>query len=110
MEDDTVDELNGLFAPNSVSGLDPDVLGELQSTLRNHSLPPQELFYIWESYSMKMGLANAQLNFDTVTAFKKNVQEGMDREVRNKTNVRSSDKRGKATPRNVASDGDMFGM
>ena len=104
-------ELNGLFQMPGESQLPPDVLGELQSTLRLHSMSPQELFYKWESYCIKMGSAETKLNLDTARAFKKDIQEVLDRETRGKTHMRGSEKRTvHATPRAVANTDDVFGM
>jgi DNA polymerase alpha subunit B len=48
-------ELNEFFAGSFPDGIPKDVLAELQSMLRVHSITAEELFYKWESYSMKMG-------------------------------------------------------
>lgn len=110
MSDSSTEELNALFAPNSKNALEGDVLAELQSIMRLHSIPPQELFYKWESYSIKMGSDDMKLNIETARALKKDVQDGLERETRGKAHVRSADKRGGATPRNISSTGDVFGM
>jgi DNA polymerase alpha subunit B len=108
MVDSMVEELNALFAAPGTE-LEPDVSTELQSIMRLHSIPPQELFYKWESYSIKMGSDDLKLNIDSARALKKDVQDGLEREIRSKAHVRSADKRG-GTPRNVSSNGDVFGM
>lgn len=103
-------ELNEFFAIHPVSELPPDVLGELQSILRLHSITPQELSYKWESYSMKMGMDQASLDLGTARALKKDLQEMLERDSRGKAHVRSVDKRGAfATPRAGKGD-DAFGM
>ncbi|KAL5347733.1 DNA-directed DNA polymerase alpha subunit pol12 [Pseudogymnoascus australis] len=110
MADPVVEELNALFAPASATKkIEADVLGELQSIMRLHSIPPQELFYKWESYSMKIGTDDMKLDIETSRALKKDIQDGLERESRNKSHVRSADKRG-ATPRNLSSTGDVFNM
>jgi hypothetical protein len=109
MADSTVEEINNLFAAPGAE-LEADVSGELQSILRLHSIPPQELFYKWESYSMKMGSDDLKLNIETARALKKDVQDSLERENRSKAHVRTTDKRGGATPRNVSHNGDVFGM
>jgi DNA polymerase alpha subunit B len=109
MADPTVLELNALFATPGTE-LELDVLSELQSIMRLHSIPPQELFYKWESYSIKMASDDLKLNIESARALKKDVQDGLEREIRSKTHVRSADKRGGATPRNISSNGDVFGM
>ena len=104
-------ELNELFAIPPVTELTPDVLAELQSILRLHSISPQELSYKWESYSMKMGSEQTKLDLETARAFKKDLQEMLEREARGKAHVRSVDKRGAyATPRSTGKSDDVFGM
>lgn len=104
-------ELNDLFAIPPSTGLPLDVLGELQSILRLHSISPQELSYKWEAYTYKMRPDQTELNLATVRAFKKDIQEVLEREVRGKAHVRSAGKRGSyATPRNAGKGGDAFDM
>ena len=106
---DTAAELNELFIASYPNGLPKDVLAELQSILRVHSISAEELFYKWESYSMKMG-DETKLTMDTVRGFKQDVQEALERESRGKAG-RQADKRAPvtATPR-AATGSDMFGM
>ena len=104
--------LNQLFASHNAS-LPPEVLGELQSILRIHSVSPQELFYKWESYSMRMGADETKLNLKTARDFKKDLQDVLERDSRTKSHVRSVDKRSHAaTPRTISktAGGDVFGM
>ena len=104
-------ELNELFAIPPVTELTPDVLAELQSILRLHSISPQELSYKWESYCMKMGSEQTKLDLETTRAFKKDLQEMLEREARGKAHVRSVDKRGAySTPRSTGKGDDVFGM
>ncbi|KAL8960078.1 MAG: hypothetical protein Q9193_003165 [Seirophora villosa] len=99
------DELDEWFVPH------PEVKIELESICRLHSLPPEELFYKWESYHMKMGQERTSLDVPTVREFKKELQETVEREARTKSHIRSADRRGAyATPRNAAKGGDVFGM
>jgi DNA polymerase alpha subunit B len=108
---DTVEQLNDLFAIPGHATIPPDILGELQSIERLHSISSQELYYKWEYYSIKMGSEETKLDLSTVRAFKKDVQETLERETRGRANVRSTDKRGlHATPRGAASSDDIFGM
>lgn len=109
--DDTAQELNELFAGSAPDGLRQDVLSELQSMLRLHGITPQELFYKWESYSMKMGSEDTTMDLNTVRAFKRDVQDALERETRGKSHqVRGTDKKPgvAATPR--AGKADVFGM
>ena len=104
-------ELNELFAVPPATELPPDTLGELQSILRLHSVSPQELSYKWESYCMKMGSEQTKLDLTTARAFKKDLQEMLERESRGKAHARSVDKRGAfATPRSTGKGDDVFGM
>lgn len=104
-------ELNNLFTIPPVTELPSDVLGELQSILRLHSISPQELSYKWESYTMKMGSEQTKLDLATARAFKKDLQEMLERESRGKAHVRSVEKRGAyATPRSATKGDDVFGM
>ena len=103
----TNEELNGLFSGGE---LKPEVLGELNSILKLYSISPQELFYKWESYSIKMGGSSAGPDLKTVRDFKKDLHEALGRESRGKANVRTDDKRRVgATPR-ASTAGDVFGM
>ncbi len=104
------EDLNSYFCPSSDNGLPADVLGELESTLRLHSISPQELFYKWESYSLKMGSEETKLDLDTVRMFKKDVQDGLERDNRGKHATRTDRRNGvAATPRSALT-GDVFGM
>ena len=108
---ESAENLDELFATSGNRKLSPEVLGELQSILRLHAMPPQELFYKWESYSIKMGSDETKLDLNTTRAFKKDVQESLERETRGKAHSRNVDKRGAhATPRSATGNGDVFGM
>lgn len=107
--DATAAELNELFAASYPDGLPQDILAELQSILRVHSITAEELFYKWESYSMKMG-EEVKLTLDTVRGFKQDVQEALERESRGKAG-RQAEKRNPVTATPRASAGaDVFGM
>ena len=110
MADNDIEELNSLFALPG-KPLEPDVIAELQSIMRLHGLPPQEIFYKWESYSIKMGADDMKLDINTARALKQDVQDGLERESRNKAHVRRSDnKRTAQLPRTGAHTGDVYGM
>jgi DNA polymerase alpha subunit B len=104
--DSQLQEVFSSASPN----LEPDVLAELSSVMRLHQIDPQELWYKWESYSMKMGLDDMKLNIDTARALKQDVQDGLERENRSKAQVLNSTRRGGATPRNVTNAGDVYGV
>lgn len=96
------EELNDLFGQSFNDGLPIEISGELESMLRLHSISPQELFFKWESYCLKMGAEDTKMDLDTVRMFKKDVQDSVEREHKAKSTTRSADKRSTtATPRNV---------
>ena len=98
---DTKDALNELFTVPPDTELQPDVLGELQSILRLHSIDPQELSYKWEAHAIRMGVDSAKMDLPTVRAFKKDLQELLERDARGKSHHKSVDKKAAfATPRN----------
>lgn len=103
------DELNDLFAIPPIDELPSDVMGELQSILRLHSISPQELSYKWESYTIKMG-PETKLDLATTRAFKTDIQELLEREARSKAHVRNVEKRVAHTPKTAGKNTDVFGM
>lgn len=109
--EDTEKELNELFLSSSPNGLSKDVLAELQSILRLHAISPQEVFWKWESYSLKMGSEETKPDLATMRAFKRDIQDSLERDSRGKNaQLRGTEKRGgvMATPRAV--NNDVFGM
>ncbi|EGD96639.1 DNA polymerase alpha/primase associated subunit [Trichophyton tonsurans CBS 112818] len=98
------EQLNELFGGSFPDGLPQDVLGELLSILQLHAIEPQELFYKWESYCMKMAGEETVLNLDTVRSFKRSLHDAIERESRAKTQMRGAEKRntGPAAPRPAA--------
>ncbi|KAF2468910.1 DNA polymerase alpha 70 kDa subunit [Lindgomyces ingoldianus] len=92
--------------------LPPEILGELQSMLRLYSVSPEELYFKWEAYGMKMGGEETRLDLKTARDFKKNVQDTLERESRAKAaHARNEGKRVASTPRvGMNSPGDVFGM
>ncbi|KIN04279.1 hypothetical protein OIDMADRAFT_159648 [Oidiodendron maius Zn] len=102
-------QLQELFS-SSNPNLEPDVLSELTSIMRLHQIDPQELWFKWESYSMKMGADDMKLNIDTVRGLKQDVQDGLERESRSKAQSLNTTRRGAATPRNVTNTSDVYGV
>ncbi|KAL3472874.1 DNA polymerase alpha subunit B N-terminal-domain-containing protein [Aspergillus californicus] len=105
-------ELTDLFTPSAPDGIPADILAELQSIMRVHGIPAQELFYRWESYCLRMGSEETKLDLDTVRLFKRDVQENLERQARGRHQV---EKRGGPAPRAAAAaggavGGDVFGM
>ncbi|KAK0912541.1 DNA-directed DNA polymerase alpha subunit pol12 [Friedmanniomyces endolithicus] len=105
------DKLADLFAPSAGGSLSDDVANELHHILRLLDLSAQELFFKWESYVIKMGVENTTLDSKTARAFKKDLQDALERESRAKGHVvhQSAAKRTTATPRGGGG-GDVFGM
>lgn len=109
MAESTDTQLQELFS-SANPNLEPDVLAELTSIMRLHQIDPQELWYKWESYSMKMDADDMKLNIDTARGLKQDVQDGLERENRTKAQSLNSTRRGAATPRNVANTSDVYGV
>lgn len=101
--------LNAFFAPHGQK-LPQDVVSELLHLLRLLTLEPQDLFFKWESYVQKMGADSTQLDSKTVRAFKKDLQDVLERESRSRTHIApSTAKKVAATPR-AGGGSDVFGM
>lgn len=112
---DAKENLNAAFDPSG-SGLSPDILGVLESTLSLHSLTADELFIKWEVYCLKMGSEETKLDLETARMFAKDVQDSVERgdgrtqQGSNKFVPKSERKSAvHATPRAVGT-GDVFGM
>lgn len=101
------ENLNALFAPAG-NGLEPDVAGVLESIQRLFSITPQELFYKWESYCLKMGSEETVLDLATARMFQKDVQDSLERSYQGKHSERKPVPN--ATPRTVQKSGDVFGI
>lgn len=102
-------QIRELFASSSPN-ITQDVVHELLSITRLLSLDPQELFYKWESYVLKMGTENTKLEYKTAKDFKKDLQDALERESRAKGQHAAPRKTMGATPRANAGGGDMFDM
>ncbi|KAH6680493.1 DNA polymerase alpha subunit B N-terminal-domain-containing protein [Halenospora varia] len=109
MADSVESQLQERFASSAGGNLEGDVLAELQSIMRLHSIDVEDLFYKWESYSMKMGQEDMKLNIGTAGALKKDIQDALERDSRAKTHLQPN-KRPGATPRHSKNNGDVFGM
>ncbi|KAF2190012.1 DNA polymerase alpha 70 kDa subunit [Zopfia rhizophila CBS 207.26] len=109
--DETTSELTERFeryCSTTDNSLPPEILHELQSMLRLYSVSPEELYFKWEAYSMKIGPDSTQLNLKTARDFKRNIQDTLERESRGKAQIRSGGVKTAPTPR--AGTGDVFGM
>ena len=110
MSDLAVQELNEKFAPAN-EDLESDVLSELQSIMRMHSLSAQDLFFKWESYSIKMELEGDNITLDKIRALKQDIQDGLERANRSHATHLKSERKPGATPRTtIKNGGDVYGM
>ncbi|KAK9774177.1 putative DNA polymerase alpha subunit B N-terminal-domain-containing protein [Seiridium cardinale] len=114
MADADVQELNERFALGD-KPLEPDMLAELQSIMRMHSLSAQDLFFKWESYCIKLDMDEMKLSVDTLRNLKRDIQDALERENRSQhAHVVKTEKRAGATPRTAAKgnvgSGDVFGI
>lgn len=108
MAEATVAELNERFAPGGKE-LEPDVVAALQSIMRMHQLNPQDLFFKWESYCIKMDADEMQPSMERLQAFKQDLQDALEKSNRSQAHVKT-EKRAGVTPRAVVKNGDVFGM
>ena len=94
--------LHSHFSPTTP--LPPDVLAELQSTTRLHSLSAEDLFYKWESYCIRLETEASTVTLQAVRSFKQGIQDELE-----KSHARGAERRVAATPR-VKKGGDVFNM
>jgi len=81
-DDPTTSALAELFGP---APLPPIVTDELQSMLRLYKISPQDLFFKWESYCIKLGYeADVKISINLVRDFKRDAQQVLEAEVRGK--------------------------
>lgn len=109
MADATVSELNELFGAGD-KGLGQDVVVEMQSIMRLHNLAPQDLFFKWESYCIKMDIEATQPSYEKMRAFKQDLQDALEKSTRTQSHAKPEKHRVGATPRAGAKGGDVFGM
>lgn len=107
--DSTTKELRERFAPPN-GQLAEEVLLELQSILRLHKITVEELSWKWDAYCLKMGVEETKLNLKTTRDFKKDLQEILEKESREKVHKIHDKKTVTSTPRAGVSNGDVFGM
>ena len=61
---------------------------ELKSMLRLYDITPEELFFKWESYCIRLGYdSDVKISVEHVTDFKRDVQKMLEAEVRGKRGV-----------------------
>lgn len=110
MADSSVQELNELFGAGD-KGLGQDVVVEMQSIMRLYSLSPQDLFFKWESYCIKLDIESAQPSYDKMRAFKQDLQDALEKSTRTQVHIKPErHHRAGGTPRAAAKGGDVFGM
>ncbi|KAM4056258.1 DNA polymerase alpha/epsilon subunit [Hirsutella rhossiliensis] len=97
-------ELASRFSPNAP--LEPDVLAELQSMMRLHGLSPEDLFFKWESYCIRMELDAQVLSLSAIRNLKQNIQDALEKSQRQAAHVKS-ERKATATPRPAT---DVLGM
>ncbi|KAI5924250.1 DNA polymerase subunit alpha B [Camillea tinctor] len=110
MAEADIQELNERFSSGNKE-LEPDVVSELQSIIRMHSLSVQDLFYKWESYCLKMDMGEVKPSVESLRALKQDIQDALERNNRSHHAHMKTEKRPGATPRTtVKSGGDVFDM
>ncbi|KAI1124510.1 DNA polymerase alpha/epsilon subunit B [Nemania abortiva] len=110
MDEGEVRELNERFATGD-KPLEHNVVVELQNIMQLHSLTVQDLFFKWESYCMKMDMADMKLSVTNLAALKQDLLDALERSNRSHQVHIKTEKRTGATPRAAAkSGGDVFGM
>ena len=108
MADPVVAELNEHFGAEGKE-LEPDVINRLRSIMNLHQLSPQDLFFKFEAYSISVNLDRKSLTLETLSAFKENLQEALDRSKRTQAHIKT-ERRAGVTPRNVVKGSDVYGM
>ncbi|KAI1259331.1 DNA polymerase alpha/epsilon subunit B [Xylariaceae sp. FL1019] len=105
-----VQELNGRFA-TADKPLEHNVVVQMQSIMRLHSLSVQDLFFKWESYCIKMDKDDMRPSVETLAALKQDLLDTLERSNRSHHVHIKSERRPIATPRAaVKSTGDVMGM
>lgn len=102
------DEIKSFFSPNKP--LEPDVLSELQSTMRLHGLSAEDLFFKWESRCIKMGLETEALSLAEVRNLKQGIQDTLEKSNQRHQVQVKTERRVQQTPRAGGGGGDVFGM
>ncbi|KAI0129370.1 DNA polymerase alpha, subunit B [Hypoxylon sp. NC0597] len=110
MAEADLQELNEQFGMPS-KALEPDVVSELQSIMRIHSLSVQDLYFKWESYCIKMDMDGNSLSVESLRALKRDIQDALERSNRAHHAHIKAEKRSSGTPRSaVKNTGDVYGM
>ncbi|KAI0874174.1 DNA polymerase alpha/epsilon subunit B [Hypoxylon argillaceum] len=110
MDEAEIEELNELFATGN-KPLEHNVVVELRSAMQLHSLSAQDLYFKWESYCMRLEMADMTLSVETLGALKQDLLDALERSNRSQQVQIKTEKRTGATPRSAAKNGgDVFGM
>ncbi|KAI0157841.1 DNA polymerase alpha/epsilon subunit B [Xylariaceae sp. FL1272] len=105
-----VQELNERFA-TADKPLEHNVVVQLQSIMRLHSLSIQDLFFKWESYCIKMDKDDMKPSVETLAALKQDLLDTLERSNRSHHVHIKTERRPTVTPRaTVKSTGDVLGM
>lgn len=108
MADPTVAALNERFGASD-KGLAQDVLVEMQSIMRLHDLSPDDLYFKWESYCIRLDMEAGHPSFEKMRDFKQGLVNDLEKSTRTQAHSRP-EKRAGATPRTANKGGDVFGM
>lgn len=110
MADSAVSELNDRFGAGD-NGLGQDVVVEMQSIMRLYSLSPQDIFFKWESYCIKLDIESQLPSYEKMRAFKQDLQDALEKSTRTQAHIKPErHHRAGATPRAAIKSGDVFGM
>ncbi|KAM0435341.1 hypothetical protein ACHAPT_003435 [Fusarium lateritium] len=99
-------DLQNRFSPHKP--LEADILSELQSIMRLHSLSPEDLFFKWESYCIKLDTDAQIVTLEGLRNLKQSIQDELEKTQR-QVHVKT-ERKVAGTPRGVAKGGDVFGM
>jgi len=105
---ETTSDLNARFA-GSGKPLDPSVLHELNSIMRIYQLSPEDLFFKWEAYCIKLNIGSEQPELERLKAFKQDLQDDLEKKTRAQVHIKTERRVG-ATPRTTNKSGDVYGM
>lgn len=110
MASSTVEELNERFTTGD-KPLPSDVVAEMQSIMRLHNLSPEDLYFKWESYCIKLDMDAAQPSFDKMNAFKQNLLDALEKSTRTQAHSKPDKRIMGGTPRAAhRGSSDVFGM
>ncbi|KAI2643495.1 DNA polymerase alpha/epsilon subunit B [Xylaria nigripes] len=110
MEEAEVQEINERFS-NGQKPLEHNVVVELQSIMRLHSLSVQDLYFKWDSYCIKMDMDELEVSVEALAALRQDLLDALERSNRSHQAKIKSEKRTGVAPRNaVKNGGDVFDM